>query len=363
MKILWINHRDPEHPDAGGAEVHIREVARRLVQKGCEVTLLCERFSGSKKTELAEGVKVIRSGNKFTAHLMAPLLVSKLGRNNDAVIDDIAHAVPWWSPIVTSRPVIAIVHHVHQRVIPVEFGPTLGMVLRIAERSIRPTYKNIIAVSQSTRHELTTLIGVKGKYIRVVHPGVDHDIYRPSEEKFKNPTILWIGRMKKYKNPQDVIAAFALAKQELPDLKLIIVGSGDWKGKSIQMVKEMQLRDVSFLTVDNAEKIRLMQKSWAICVTSVAEGWGLVILEAAACGTPAIAYDAGATGEAVINGRTGFLVRYGNIEGLAEKVKLLSSDHKLLSSMSKAAFERSLEFDWDITTNATLQILQEAVAR
>src|SRR5256885_14406058 len=103
MNIIWVNHRDPRHPQAGGAEVHLREVAKRLVKKGCGVTLISEKFPGSKEEELIDGIKVLRRGGRLGIHLKAPLLVRRLAKDADIVVDDIAHAVPWWSRFVTKR--------------------------------------------------------------------------------------------------------------------------------------------------------------------------------------------------------------------------------------------------------------------
>ena len=79
MKILWVNHRDPKHPQAGGAEVRLYEIGRRLVKMGHEVTVLCEKADGLPGKEVLEGIEIRRIGGKTSIHFLAPLYVKKHG--------------------------------------------------------------------------------------------------------------------------------------------------------------------------------------------------------------------------------------------------------------------------------------------
>ena len=191
MRILWINHRDPKHPLAGGAEVHLKEVCRRLVAKGCHVTLLSESFKGSSRNEFLDGINVLRIGDRFSIHLLAPLIVAKLARSYDVVVDDIAHAVPWWSSKVTSRPVVGIIHHVHQNVASFELRFPLDVAVKFAERTVKFSYDRIIADSVATKSQIESLLGLGPSHVNVVYCGVDHDLYRPRGPKYQDPTILW----------------------------------------------------------------------------------------------------------------------------------------------------------------------------
>jgi len=359
MNIIWVNHRDPRHPQAGGAEVHLREVAKRLVTKGCEVTLLSERFPGSQPEEVIDGIKVVRRGGRFGLHLKAPLLVRTLAKDADIVVDDIAHAVPWWSRFVTRTPVIGIVHHVHQAVATLELGPILGTAVKLAEKTIKPSYNDIITFSHETKHQIETLLKVEGSRIHVVYHGVDHETFRPDGEKFPRPTLLSLGRIKKYKNLDHLLRAYGQAKKQVPDLRLVICGGGDYKEHIVDLAKCLNLDDVLFVSrVRDDERVRLLQKSWALCTPSLIEGWGLVITEAAACGTPTLAYDGGGSSEAIIDGKTGYLVKNGDIQALSERIVRFNQNDQLRRSMSNAAIQYSNKFDWDKTTIETLKILE-----
>jgi len=284
MKILWINHRDPKHPQAGGAEVHLREVGKRIVNMGHEVTLISERFARCTDEDNIDGINVKRIGNMYSIHLKAPFFVRKKAKECDVVIDDIAHAVPWYSPIVTERPVIGIVHHVHQIVTPLELPFPLSVAVKEAEKTIKYFYRNIIAVSESTSYDLTNLLGVPRNRVKVIYYGVDHQVYSPEQERFEEPTILWLGRIKKYKNLDHLLMAFRLIKKELPNARLMIAGAGNYEQNIKEFARTLKLDDIVFPgMVFGESKTELLRRSWVLAMTSVIEGWGMSILEAASC--------------------------------------------------------------------------------
>jgi glycosyltransferase involved in cell wall biosynthesis len=259
--------------------------------------------------------------------------------------------------MVTSRPVVGIIHHVHQSVASLELNFPLDLAVKLAERTVRFAYDRIITDSEASKVQIGKLLGVPTAHVKVVYCGVDHGFYKPSGGKFRDPTILWAGNVKRYKNVDHLLSAFALAKKRVPNLKLVIDGD-----RIVQLAKMVGMDDISFLhRVKGQEKVELFSKSWALCLTSVVEGWGLVITEAAACGTPTIAYDSGASSEAIVDGETGLLAKYGDIQVLAEKIELVATNPELRESLSRGAIEYSRKFDWDRTANETFRILQEAL--
>ena len=150
--------------------------------------------------------------------------------------------------------------------------------------------------------------------------GVDFKKYRPGL-KDPRPTILWVGRIKKYKNLDHLLRAYKIVKREVPDVQLIIIGTGDQEQAAKRLAKELELRDVYFLgKVSEEEKVRWMQRAWIIASTSMVEGWGMTITEAAACGTPAVAYNVPGLRDSVKHMETGILVEPGNIEQLAKTI-------------------------------------------
>ncbi|RLE47529.1 MAG: glycosyltransferase family 1 protein, partial [Candidatus Methanomethylicota archaeon] len=114
------------------------------------------------------------------------------------IIDDIAHAVPWYSPLVTKTPVIAQIHHIHQEVVYIELPKPFAWIVSCAERTIAKVYKHFIAVSQSTKEELVRRFNIDPDRVSVIPNGVDLEKYRPGRKDPK-PTILWVGRIKNTK--------------------------------------------------------------------------------------------------------------------------------------------------------------------
>lgn len=343
LNILWLNHRDPKHPYAGGAEVRIHEIGKRLIQNGHSIKLICERWPGSKTLESLDGIEIIRIGNKYTIHLEVPFLVNRFGCN--IIIDDMAHALPWGSQFFTHKTVIGQVHHVHQNVLDFELNPFIAKTLTLNERAIR-YYKAVIAVSESTKKALINL-GVSRNRVRVIPNGVDTDFYKPMA-KSPSPTILWVGRVKRYKRVDHVLLASSLIENQLPNAKLIIVGTGDHIENIKNLGRKLGLKNVFFPGfVDEKEKAMLMASSWVIVSSSFVEGWGMTITESAACGTPAVAYDVAGLRDSVSNNESGLLVSDGNVKELAQNLLKVLQDEQLRAELGSNALNRTKQFSWN----------------
>jgi glycosyltransferase involved in cell wall biosynthesis len=343
LNILWLNHRDPKHPFAGGAEVRIQEIGKRLVQNGHSVKLVCERWPGSEKTEFLDGIEVLRIGNKYTIHLEVPFLVKSF--DGDVVIDDMAHALPWESQFFTPKPVIGQVHHVHQGVLDFELNPIIAKTLTLSERAIK-YYKSVIAVSLSTKQALINL-GVNKNRVRVIPNGVDTNFYKPTT-KSAIPTILWVGRVKRYKRVEHVLSAFNLIEKLLPEAQLFIVGNGDYLESVKSYAAKLGLKNVFFSGfVDEKKKASLMASSWVTVSSSFVEGWGMTMTESAACGTPAVAYDVPGLRDSVSNNETGLLVDDGNVRALAQNLLRILQDEQLRVRLGVNALERTKQFSWN----------------
>ncbi|BDC19498.1 glycosyltransferase family 4 protein [Acidianus sp. HS-5] len=335
MDIIFINHRDLYHPNAGGAENVIYEIGKRL--EG--VTWLAEEVKGRPKVEYLNGIKIIRKGNKFTLHLYS----LKEAKNHEIVIDSIAHAVPFFSYLVNKK-AIALVHHVHQDVVKFELNPFLAEAVRVAERRIR-NYKYIISVSNTTKQDLIKKLKVDERRITVIYNGVDHEKFKPGE-KSEKPIVFWIGRMMKYKNPFDVIEVKRRVKNR--NVKFVVAGGGELSAEFGEIAKKEGIYYLG--KIDEKTKIDLYKKSWVILSTSFIEGWGMTIVEANSCGTPAVAYSTGSLPEIIKNDINGFIVPYKDTETIAKYIDYLTSDDNVMKELSRKSYEESLKYDWNKTT-------------
>jgi glycosyltransferase involved in cell wall biosynthesis len=359
MRILWFNHRDPQHPQAGGAEVRIHEIGKRLVNNGCTIKLICEQWDSSNRVDMLDGIQIERVAGKYNIHLLVPFLLRKY-QDYDIVVDDIAHAVPWFSPLHTSIPVVGQIHHVHQEVLLYELQPWLARIIAQSERSLRYFYKTMIAVSESTKQDVVTKLGFPGNQIHVIHNGVTPE-YSP-REKHSKPTLIYVGRIKRYKRIDHILTAFKRVKTRIPATRLLIVGDGDYINAAKKLYDKLELSDCHFLGyVSQLEKIQLLASSWIILNASMIEGWGMTITEGGACGTPAIAYDVPGIRDCVQDGITGLLAQNGNITDLTQKITTVLQEEKVRKRLSEHALSFSRKFNWKTSASSFLRVLERAI--
>src|SRR5213593_117312 len=198
--------------------------------------------------------------------------------------------------MLTSLPFVAIVPHLFGTTAFAEASPPMAAVVWAAELPIPWVYRHAAfhAISESTRDDLARR-GVPRERIIVIHPGVDSQAYHPdpATPRAAHPTFLYLGRLKRYKGVEFALRALAIARAARPDMTLDICGQGDDRPRLERLAGAMGLRDaVRFLGyVPEEEKKRLLRRAWAVVFPSPKEGWGITNVEAAACGTPALAAD------------------------------------------------------------------------
>ncbi|MCJ7653301.1 MAG: glycosyltransferase family 4 protein, partial [Actinobacteria bacterium] len=295
MKILVFNWRDIRHPEAGGAEVNIHEQAKRWVDWGHRVTLFTARPRGQKFRDNIDGIEIYRAGGRFSVYLLAVFAYLLVLREFADVILDIENGIPFFTPLYSRKPKVCLMHHLHQDQFLVEMGPYIGRIGRFMERCLVPfLYRTstLVAVSRSTvGRKRGALRGGGTLRFEVVYNGLDHSLYRPGSQKYAKPTILYLGRIKAYKRLPRLIAMMPAVKRKVPEAELLIAGSGDALSEAEAEVERSGVSDcVRFMGhVSEMEKTRLLQSAWVMATPSMNEGWGVTVIEANACGTPAVA--------------------------------------------------------------------------
>ncbi len=244
----------------------------------------------------------------------------------DVVLDDM-NKIPFFTPLFVREPVQGLIHHVFAKSIFREVNPLVGAYVYFMERIALALYRRkktpFIVVSPSTYEDLVSR-GFDPSLLVHIGLAVDHSLFRPTgEPKSPTPLIGYFGRLKKYKSVDQLLRALPSVLAEVPGLKTIIVGEGDDRPRLEGLAKELKVQDAVTFTgyVSDQEKIRLLQQMWFKVATSSKEGWGLTVTEANACGTPAIASDVPGLRDAVQDGKTGLLYRYGDVDDLAGKIK------------------------------------------
>jgi glycosyltransferase involved in cell wall biosynthesis len=359
VKILAVNWLDLENPQAGGAELHFFELFRRLVERGHRVTLVTSGFRGAASRTVITGIDVRRVGGRYSFALHGRGAVRRALRQDayDVVVEDI-NKLPLYTPTLTRLPVCVIVPHLFGTTAFREASWPLATIVWLAEQPIPAVYRRAAfhAISESTREDLVRR-GVAPGRIRVIYPGVDTVglTPEPGGRRTAEPTFLYVGRLKRYKGVDAALRAVALARRRGCPLRLDIAGDGDDRHRLIALARRLGLDDaVRFQGfVSEEQKRELLRRAWAVVLPSAKEGWGISNVEAAACGTPALAADRPGLRESVRDGETGLLVPYGDVPALADALMRLARAPDLVARLGAAGRRFAEGLSWEAAATQT----------
>jgi glycosyltransferase involved in cell wall biosynthesis len=187
-----------------------------------------------------------------------------------------------------------------------------------------------------------------------VPPGLNVTPLLTVEEKEANPTVVFIGRLKRAKLPHHALQAFSIIKREIPDAKMWVIGDGYLREK----LKSFKIKDVTFFGhVSNEKKYKLLSRAHIILTPAVREGWGLIVTEANAMGTPAIGYDVHGLRDSIRHDETGITIKERSPGAMAQQAILLLRDPNRLYRYSTNALEFSKQFSWDKTASFFHKVL------
>ena len=367
-RLLVVNWQDLENPLAGGAEVHLQENLRRLAAMGFEITLLCSGFEGAASEAEWESVRILRHGSRYDFNWRAPARIRSLIRHErfDLVIEDI-NKIPFYTPLYQKLPVLALVPHMFATTVFHEINLLLASYIYVCEYPVRWAYRRVpfCVISESTRQDLIGR-GFPPEHVRVIHCGVDTETYHrdASVAKTAEPTLLYLGRLKKYKSVQHLIGAFAKLLRRVPEARLVIVGEGDYRAALEQQVRQLGVQDrvqfTGFVTV--AEKVRWLQESWVAVCPSLKEGWGLTNVEANACGTAVVASDVPGLRDSVQQGKNGYLYPYGDLTELENQLYRLITDADERARLQDGAVTWAGQFSWEAGAALLARQIDEVLA-
>lgn len=362
-----MNWQDRLNPLGGGAEIHLHEVFGRLARKGHEVDLLCSGFRGAPARDRLDGIEVFRVGGRHTFSLHARRTFRRLlaPRDPDIIVEDL-NKVPLFTPRWTDRPVVGLVHHLFGLTAFREASFPVAAATWLLERPIPRVFRDVplIAVSDSTRRDLVDR-GLERDRIEVIPNGVDLDIFGPAEElsRTERPTILYLGRIKRYKGIDLGIRALRRLRDRGVEARFLIGGKGDDRERLEGIVESEGVSDaVEFLGfVSEERKVELFRRSWVHLLTSPKEGWGITVIEAGACGTPSVASDSPGLRESVRHDETGLLVPHGDLDALTDTLERVLLDAPLRNRLGQGAIDFAGGLSWDATAARTEAVLLSVV--
>lgn len=298
-----LNWRDLSHPRAGGAERYVHEIGRRWADRGHEVTLFCARPSGMSAFDERDGVRIVRAGSRFGVYREAKSYLCRTAGCWDAVVES-----------VNTRPFFAHRHAEGARTVAIFYQLARDvwfheapLPIALAGRYVlEPRWlrlyrgARVVTISPSSAHDLRRVgIDVSG----ITPPGTPFaPVSLPAKDR--HPSLLFVGRLTASKRPEDAVQAWRLVRREVPTATLSVIGDGPLRDL-------LERSAVSGMTVhgkvDEASKWALLSRANLLLVPSVREGWGIVVMEAATAGTPAVAYRVPGLVDSVRDTETGWL--------------------------------------------------------
>lgn len=360
--LAW---RDLEDPEAGGSELHAHHVASIWAQAGLKVTLRTSYAPGRPQRTVRNGYTVIRKAGRYAVFPRSALseFAGRLGPCDGLI--EIWNGMPFFSPLWWRGPSSVWIHHVH--------GPMWGMALppRLAragvlleERFAPPLYRRrpLVTLSESSKAELTNDLGFDPARVSVVPPGID-PAYTPGEQRTPHPSLVAVGRLVPVKDFPRLIRLAARVRERVPDLELTIVGDGYERDALEALIADRDATSWIHLPgrVPGPELVALYQRAWAVVSTSIREGWGMTLTEAAACGTPAVATRIAGHADAVIDGVSGLLAE--RDDDLVDALFRVLTDAELRSRLQRGALERAAALTWDATALGTFSVLAKDALR
>lgn len=200
--------------------------------------------------------------------------------------------------------------------------------------------------------------------IEIINPGVTHSDYKKMK-KSSYFSLLYLGRLKPYKNVDVALRAFANILEKRKDAVFYIAGVGESLKDLQKLATELDISEsVKFLgRVTEDEKTKLLSSVWVMVQPSMIEGWGITVIEANASGTPVVASDVNGLKDSISDAKTGLLFKVKNPSDLEEKINKMIKNQKTLKTFSDNAYVWSKKFSWQTSAERFLVELEIATSK
>jgi glycosyltransferase involved in cell wall biosynthesis len=310
-----------------------------------------------------DGYHVVRLGGRYTVFPRG-VLAEACGRHGETDgLLEVWNGVPWLSPLWARIPRAVMIHHVHHATWDLVLSPGRARFGKLLETKLAPpAYRrtDIVTPSQSSREEVINLLGMAPERVSVASPGVDERFHPGDEALAATPLVLGVGRLMPPKRFDELIQICGVVRERHPELQLVIVGHGYEEPRLKQLIDDLDAHDWVHLTgrVSDEELLSLYRRAWVVASASMAEGWGMTLTEAAACGTPAVATRIAGHRDSVEDNVTGLLAT--DSRGMVENLDAIMRDHKLRERLAEGARKRAAKWTWDACAYGTMLPLARA---
>jgi D-inositol-3-phosphate glycosyltransferase len=384
----------PGQGDSGGMNVYVRELVSALAQAGVQADVFTRRWDTASPdvVDVEPGFRVIHveAGPPDLAKEQLPDVVDAFA---DGVRDhlrnlgdvDALHANYWLSGVAGHRlkheldlPLVSTFHTLAR--VKAETGDAEPARRVHAEAEVIGCSDAILASCAAEADQLERLYGADPSRIELVAPGVDHAFFSPGDrlgarsalqhlDLGSGPVLLFVGRIQPLKGLD--VAVRALAALHRPDARLVVVGGAS----GTEGAAEVERIDKLVAELGVADQLRRVQPvphhllstyyraADVVLVPSRSESFGLVALEAAACGTPVVAAAVGGLRTLVEHGRTGFLVEGRDPAAFAACADELLGSPGLAAELSHQAAQRARGFTWSTAAGRLRRVYGDLTSR
>ena len=404
VAMLSVHTSPLEQPgtgDAGGMNVYVVELSRRLAALGIKVEIFTRATSRSQPTvlEMAPGIlvrHVIAGPFEGLTKMDLPGQLCTFAREvlrTEAAYEpgyyDLIHSHYWLSgqvgALARDRWGVPLVHSMHTMAkvknALLATGDEAEPAARvIGEQQVVEAADLITANTAAEGQQLIDLYDAAPDRLRIINPGVDLNLFCPGDQGAARDhvgiprdalVVMFAGRLQPLKAPDLVVHSAALIVARRPDIRPRLVvpiiggpsGSGMATPQSLRaLAGRLGVADVVRFVppVGQTELADHYRAASVVCVPSYNESFGLVALEAQACGTPVVAADVGGLPTAVRDGATGILVDGHRAEDYADVIERLLDDPRLLASFGRSAADHAKTFGWSRTAERTLDAYMDA---
>ncbi len=369
--ILALSWRDIKFPTMGGAEIYTHEMLKRAVAAGIEIVHFAPACNGLLNEEYIDGVHYIRSGKLWNVIWKARKYYRSRKNDISYVIDQcntFRFFTKYWVP---QKKRIFLIFQLTREIWDINMPFPFNKIGKLLETPLLRMNKNDLTIteSDSTKKDLVE-VGFKEENVKIIPVGLSKDFLKQPIDITvqKEPNFIYVGRYSKYKGIDTAIEAIGRIKEQYPQAKLWVVGKKDLDYIQNTLVPLCQKWNLSIgdeetndiVTwgfVDEQKKYQLQKDAKALIFPSIREGWGMIISEAGALGTPSITYDAPGMRDAVDNGRAGYMCEEKSVEGIVQCIIKILKDENEYKMMQQKAWEYANYLDFDKTGQMFIELV------
>jgi glycosyltransferase involved in cell wall biosynthesis len=371
LRVLFLMTRDARNPGAAGGDIGMWERALYLSERGHAVTVVAGGFPGGARKESIDGIEVIRLGGQLLSlwwRTFFYYMARCRGKYDVAVVEGFGGSrIPRMTPLYVREPIITEWHQIHGDLFAAQYPKLLVPALNLLERVTAFVHRNtiVMARTQEWKDDFPKL-GFKPAKIFVVPACIGDDwLAEGRPGRVAEPRIIFLGKFRRYKCPDHVIRAMQLVVRSVPNARLILAGRHDdrkYEATLQKLVDQLGLsNNVDFaFDLSEDEKRELLATCRVMALPSSVEGFGIVVLEANACGVPVVA-SSGVPVGAVRDGVNGLRYPFGDINALGQRLIDLCLNDQLYARLSSSGLAFASQLSWRTVCSQYEKVLHHAV--